>query len=88
MQTFTPGVKTIAEVVKKDSMSLVCTISSGDNSVKGFISAFEFTKYGLSPEQYDQISEGDIIECEVIEYDYEHRSFQLRFLSKHINGSQ
>ena len=88
LQTFAPGVKTIAEVVKKENMSFVCAISSGDNSVKGFISAFEFTKYGLSPEQYDLISEVEIIECEVIEYDYEHRSFQLRFLSKHIAGNQ
>lgn len=88
MQTFAPGVKTIAEVVKKDNMSFVCVISSGDYNVKGFISAFEVTKYGLSPDQYDQISEGDIIECEVIEYNYEHRSFQLRFLSKTADVNQ
>ena len=88
MQSLVSGKEVRAEVVKKENMSFVCAINNGESSSKGFVSVYEFDKYGLSPEQYEQIAEGDIIECKVIDYDFDHRSFQLRFLSKPENISQ
>lgn len=84
IQLYVQGTRVTAEVVKKDSRALVCLICDRDKN-KGFISAYDPQKYGLTIEQYDQISEGDIIECEVSEYNYDHRSFQLRFLSMQPN---
>ena len=83
-QLYVQGTRVTAEVVKKDNMALVCLICDRDKN-KGFISAYDPQKYGLTIEQYDQISEGNIIECEVSEYNYDHRSFQLRFLSMQLN---
>ena len=88
IKTFAPGEKILAQVVRKEKNSLICAVNEGEYSHKGFISGYEFEKYGLTAEQYDHITEGVTIECEVIEYNYEHRSFQLRFLSMYDNNHQ
>ena len=79
MQSYTPQTIVIAEVVKKDNMSFICLINGTEN--KGFISAYDQQKYGLSVEQYNQISEGNKLECKVINYDFDHQKFQLQYLS-------
>lgn len=66
------------KVVNKKSGGLVCLI---DGLVKGFVSSME-SKYGLSFEMYKTILEGDILTCDVIEYDYERNSLQLKFIEK------
>ena len=79
LQSYTPQTIVIAEVVKKDNMSFICLINGTEN--KGFISAYDQRKYGLSVEQYNQISEGNKLECKVINYDFDHKKFQLQYLS-------
>lgn len=80
LQMFNLGANTKVTVISKSNGSLVCFF--GDNrDVKGFISAVD-SKYQLDYEIYETIHESDILECEILEFDYEHNSFQLKYISK------
>ena len=68
-------------IVSKQNGGLVCTIDNDD--IKGFLSTRE-SIYALSEDVYKNIEIGDLLSCQIIEYDIEHRSFQLRFI-KAIN---
>ena len=63
----------------KNKGSLVCLFGS-DKSIKGFLSAYD-KRYQLDYSEYDSISEGQNLKCEIIEFDYTHRSFQLKYIS-------
>jgi hypothetical protein len=39
-------------------------------------------KYQLAFSTYKAIKENDLLTCEVLEFDYDHKSFQLKYLSK------
>lgn len=66
------------EVVSKNSGALVCKFGE-QKELKGFISALD-AKYGLGHEQYEQIFVGQHLECSILEYDWDHNSFQLKYL--------
>jgi len=66
-------------VTSKRDNGLVCLI--GSEETKGFLSTYE-KKYALSIDMYNSIAENDIIECSVIEYDFKHKSFQLKFTNR------
>ena len=74
-------------VVKKEDLALLCRMGSGESSNKCFLSVYDPAKYNLSHEDYNRIKEGDELECEIIEYDYNHMSFQLRFLSSRLEDN-
>ena len=65
-------------VVSKNSGGVVCTIA--DKDVKGFISSLE-PKYSFPHDVYSKIKPGDILKCKVMEFDFTHRSFQLKYLN-------
>lgn len=68
----------IVEVVSKNSGALVCKFGER-KELKGFISALD-AKYCLEYEQYEQIFVGQHLECSILEYDWDHNSFQLKYL--------
>lgn len=78
-QTYQKGSSVIAKVVNKSSGSLVCFFGE-DQNIKGFISALD-AQYQLDYSSYEEINEGDLLRCEILEYNYDHRSFQLKYLS-------
>lgn len=78
-----PGKLIRCKVISKRDNGLVCLI--GDEEVKGFLSTYE-RQYSLPMEMYCTIEENDIIECSVIEYNFKHKSFQLKF-SNRINNT-
>ena len=73
------GNRVLATVVSKDSGGLVCKINDND-SVKCFLSTRD-PKYQLGEDVYDSVSEGSMIECQIMEYDYYHSSFQLKYIA-------
>ena len=87
VQTYTEGMKVLVTVVKKEDLALLCRMGSGESSYKCFLSVYDPAKYNLSHEDYNRIKEGDELECEIIEYDYNHMSFQLRFLSSRLEDN-
>ena len=68
----------VVEVVSQDNGALVCRFGE-QKELKGFISALD-TKYSLTYEQYEQIVVGQYLECSILEYDWDHNSFQLKYL--------
>ena len=79
-QTYQPEHCAIVKVVKKSNRSLVCLFGEG-NSIKGFMSALD-PQYRLDYSLYEEISEDNQMECEIIGYDYDHKSFQLRYIRR------
>lgn len=75
---FTVDMDVDACVVSKNSGGVVCTIA--DKDVKGFISSLE-PKYSFPRDVYSKIKPGDILKCKVMEFDFTHRSFQLKYLN-------
>ncbi len=80
IQIYKAGVNVKATVVKKNGGALVCSFGVEKN-IKGFISALN-SKYFLEYPVYETINENSQLECQVLEYDYDHGSFQLKFISK------
>lgn len=78
IECFSAGTDVDACVVSKSSGGLVCII--GGEDIKGFISAIG-PKYSLPQEVYETIMVGDSLKCQIIEYNVEHRSFQLKYIS-------
>lgn len=68
----------VVEVVSQNSGALICRFGE-QKELKGFISALD-AKYGLAYEQYEQIFVGQYLECSILEYDWDHNSFQLKYL--------
>ena len=68
----------IANIKKKKSNSLTCLINDIDGH-KGFLSTFD-EKYNLDNSVYSILNERDNIKCEVLSYDYDHNSFQLKYI--------
>lgn len=77
---YTAGTHVTAIVVDKNNGSLVCTFGV-EQTVKGFISAID-PLYQLGYVIYEDIVVSDALECEIIEYDYDHNSFKMKFISK------
>ena len=75
------GKETSCRVISKKDNGMVCLI--GLEESKGFLSVYE-KKYGLTLEEYNAIQLDDIIQCSIIEYDFKHKSFQLRYLTRQI----
>jgi len=82
---FAPGSQVSVQVVHKSKNSLVCRFVS-DPNIKGFLSTFN-TQYRLSASEYFSIQEQDILLCEILEFDFSHNSFQLKFISISENSS-
>ena len=69
-----------AAIIKKEHSCLICLIDSLDGN-KGFLSVVD-SKYNLKPEEYETLKEADVIRCEVLSYDIDHDSFQLKYIGK------
>ena len=76
---FYVGKETSCRVISKKDKGIVCLI--GLEESKGFLSVYE-NKYNLTLEDYCSINVGDNIQCSVIDYDFKHKSFQLRLTAK------
>lgn len=68
-----------AKVLSKNNGGIVCAI--GLNELKGFLSATN-PIYDLGYQKYTEISVGDTLACEVMTYDANHKSIQLKFKDK------
>ncbi len=80
LQTYQTGTRVVVEVMKKRSGGLVCRF--GENqSIKGFISTHD-AQYKLDNSTYEIVNENDKLECEIFEYDIDHKSFQLKYISR------
>jgi hypothetical protein len=80
LQTYQMGTQVKATVASKVSGGLVCLFGINQD-IKGFISVVD-PKYQLAFSTYKAIKENDLLTCEVLEFDYDHKSFQLKYLSK------
>ena len=80
LQTYRAGMQVKVTVTSKNNGALVCRFGTNQD-IKGFISALD-SQYQLSFSTYESLSESDQLECEVILFDYDHKSFQLKFISK------
>lgn len=68
-----------AKVVNKSGGALVCRM--GDDDAKGFLATTE-SRYELQYSTYSQAELGDTLLCEVLEYDSDHKSFQLKYIGQ------
>lgn len=80
IETYKPSMRVSVNVENKDNGGLVCLFGN-KKTIKGFISAVD-KHYNLDYFEYDSINEGDCLLCEIMEYDYSHKSFQLKYISK------
>ena len=67
-----------ANIKMKKSNGLTCLINDIDGH-KGFLSTLE-ARYNLDMLTYSKLNEEDTIICEVLSYDYDHNSFQLKYI--------
>ena len=82
LEKYPIGTQINCRVSSKRNNSLLCLF---ENDLRGFLATTE-VKFNLSHESYLSIHEADELLCKVIEYNYEHNSFQLEFLNK-INSN-
>ena len=86
---YSEGSIVYAKVVSKNAGSLVCII--GEDDVKGFLTTTK-SRYELQYPIYSKVAIGDILSCEVLEYDSDHNSFQLKYVEymtdQHVVGMQ
>ena len=75
---YSPGTQVQAKVMKKEDNCVVCFFA---DDRKGFLSTFD-EKYHFDGSEYKSVQIGNEIICEIMEFDYEHKSFQLKYLSK------
>lgn len=80
IKTYKPGMTVIVNVENKNHGSLVCLFETNRN-IKGFISAID-RRYQLDYNEYEVIGKGSSLKCEIMEFDYNHRSFQLKYISR------
>ena len=80
IELFRPGTNVCVHVENKDNGALICLFGS-DKTIKGFISAYD-RRYQLDYSEYEKIVEGENLECEIMEFDYKHKSFQLKYIAK------
>lgn len=78
LQTYNPNSTIIATVVSKNSGALVCTFDE-NSEFRGFISSLN-PKYKLTREQYELLHVDSKLECKILEFDLDHKSFQLEYL--------
>lgn len=80
IEFYKPGTSVLCTVENKNNGALICFFGN-EGTIKGFISAVD-GRYQLDYSEYENINEGDILYCEVLEYDYSHKSFQLKYIAK------
>ena len=83
LSSFTKGMKVNAKVLNKSNGGIICSIS--DDEVKGFTAVMN-AMYALPSEVYEKVLVGDIIQCEIIDFDFQHNSFQLKYLTSPIEN--
>lgn len=79
IELYKPGTIISVSVEYKNNGALICLFGS-DKSVKGFISCYD-RRYQLDYSEYEIIVEGSNLKCEIMEFDYKHKSFQLKYIS-------
>ena len=79
LEVLNVGKEVSCQVIRKKDNGIVCLIDIDES--KGFLSVYE-KKHRLILKDYNEIAVGDIIYCSVIDYDFKHKSFQLRYLSR------
>lgn len=80
LQTYSIGKRVVANIVSKENNGLVCLFGENQD-IKGFLSVLD-SKYNLDYAIYETIEVGENLICEIVEFDYDHRSFQLSFVNK------
>lgn len=78
MNKYSVGTQIKCSVINKKSCSLLCNF---DDELRGFLASTE-EKFKLSIDTYQLINVGDELICNIIEYDFEHNSYQLEFMEK------
>lgn len=81
LQSYPAGKGVVANVVSKVNNGLVCLFGENQD-IKGFLSVLD-SKYNLDYAIYEKIDVGERLICEIVEFDYDYKSFQLRFVDKH-----
>ena len=66
-------------VINKNNGSLLCL--ENEDNVRGFLATNE-GKYNLSLSDYEAINEGDYLICKILEYNPEHNSFFMEYITK------
>lgn len=78
LQIYSPGTVIIAKIVSKSNDALVCVFDE-DSELKGFISALN-PRYKLTYQQYNSLHVDSKLKCKILEFDLDHKSFQLEYL--------
>lgn len=73
------GTRIEVTVVNKENRAIICLF--GEKEAKGFLSVLD-EKYNLGCTDYANIDIDDRLHCEIMEYDYDHNSFQLKYIEK------
>ena len=73
---YNSGMIVKCRIVNKKDNGIVCSIEP--DNYKGFLSTLE-KKYGLSSNIYESVNVDEVIQCSIIEYDFKHNSFQLKY---------
>lgn len=81
LQSYPAGKEVMANVVSKVKNGLVCLFGENQD-IKGFLSVLD-SKYNLDYAIYEKIDIGERLICEIVEFDHDYKSFQLRFVDKH-----
>lgn len=79
IDTHATGTEVKACIIKKVNGGVICSIN--DSGIKGFIGV-RGTEYQFSSDMYENVKLGDYLKCEIVEYDFVHESFQLRYLDR------
>lgn len=79
LQTYTAGSQMNVQIVHKKKSGILCHAVSNP-AIRGFLSTLD-KQYQISQEKYDSLNDGDILVCEVIRFDHNHNSFQLKFIT-------
>ena len=80
LQSYPIGKSVVVNVINKGKNSLVCVFGENHN-IKGFLSLLD-SKYNLDYTIYKTVNINDKLVCEILEFDYDHKSFQLKFVEK------
>ena len=78
LQKYQPDSKIIVKVVSKNNGALICRFDESQEC-KGFLSVVD-EKYKLLSVHYESIAEEHLLECRILDYDWDHKSFQLEYI--------
>jgi hypothetical protein len=83
MERYSYGKRLYAQIVSKKNNGITCIVQyENEPCIKCFMSALD-EWYQLSLYDYDRLKEGDMIDVEVMDYNIDYKSFQVRYISQY-----